>query len=198
MSASSNLRLRAPARATHPAEPVRLPGGPGVLSLLREDWRVHDRDWTRPGFRALAAYRLGYWRRGLPAPARQLLYVPVRALQRFARNHYGIELHPTARIGRRLKLPHQHGIVIHHFAVIGDDCELQHGVTLCFANRPDEAPTLGNGVRIGAGAVLYGGISIGDGATIGPNAVVTMDVPAGATVFAPPPRLIPPAGDATG
>jgi len=198
VSASPNLEIL-PSRAPRPAEPARVAGGPGVLALIREDHAAHDGDWTRAGFRALAAYRLGYWRRGLPAPFRQLLYVPFRALSRYARNHYGIELHPTARIGRRVRFPHQHGVVVHHFAEIGDDCELQHGVTLCFATRPDEAPRLGSGVRIGAGAVLYGGIEIGDGATIGPNCVVTMDVPAGATVFSPPPRVIAaPAGDADG
>lgn len=120
MSTSSNVSTRA-SRA-HPAEPIRVTGGPGVLALIREDHATHDGDWTRPGFRALAAYRLGYWRRGLPAPFRQLLYVPFRALSRYARNHYGIELHPTSRIGRRVKFPHQHGVVVHHFAEIGDDC----------------------------------------------------------------------------
>jgi serine O-acetyltransferase len=174
----------------HPAEPPRDRELGPILRQLRDELRFYG-DWSRPGFRAIAVYRLGYWRRGLGAPWRQLLYVPLRFLQRFVRNHYGIELHPTAKIGRRLDLPHQHGIVVHHFAVIGDDCSIQQGVTLCCATVFEEAPTLGNGVKIGANAVLIGGIKIGDGVTIGPNAVVSMDVPAGATVFAPPPRLIP-------
>jgi serine O-acetyltransferase len=174
----------------HPAEPPRDLAAAPILRQLRDEWRFY-RDWSRPGFRAIVVYRLGYWRRGLPAPWRQLLYLPLRFLQRFIRNHYGIELHPTAKIGQRLDLPHQHGIVVHHFAVIGDDCSIQQGVTICCATRLHEAPTLGNGVQIGANAVLIGGIQVGDNVTIGPNAVVSMDVPAGATVFAPPPRLIP-------
>lgn len=176
---------------SHPLEPERENVQRPILEQLREEWEHYGRDWSRPGFRAMVSYRLGYWRRGLAFPWRQLLYLPTRLLQRYVRNHYGIELHPTAKIGRRLSIPHQHGIVVHHFARIGDDCSLQQGVTLCCATRFHEAPSLGDGVNIAANAVLIGGIEVGDGATIGPNVVVTMNVPAGATVFAPPPRIIP-------
>lgn len=172
-------------------EPERDPVERPLLAQLREEWEHYERDWSRPGFRAIVSYRIGYWRRGLPFPWRHLLYIPARIVQRYVRNHYGIELHPTAKIGRRLSIVHQHGVVVHPFARIGDDCAIQQGVTLCCATRFDEAPTLGNGVKIAANAVLIGGIKIGDNVTIGPNAVVTMDVPAGATVFAPPPRIIP-------
>lgn len=184
------LHRAAPVRS-HPLEPERNAEQRPLLTQLREEWEYYDREWSRPGFRAMVSYRFGYWRRGLAFPWRQLLYVPGRILQRYVRNHYGIELHPTAQIGQRLNIVHQHGIVIHHFARIGDDCSIQQGVTLCCATRLHEAPRLGNGVKIGANAVLIGGIEIGDNATIGPNAVVTMNVPAGATVFAPPPRIIP-------
>ena len=87
----------------------------------------------------MVVYRLGYWRRGLAFPWRQLLYVATVILQRYVRNHYGIELHPTAKIGRRLSFPHQHGIVVHHYARIGDDCSIRQGVTLCCATRFHEA-----------------------------------------------------------
>jgi serine O-acetyltransferase len=184
-------------REAHPAEPERGAAQTPFLTQLRDEWDFYEGEWSRAGFRAIVVYRLGYWRRGLDFPWRQLLYLPTRFLQRYVRNHYGIELHPTARIGRRLALPHQHGIVVHHFAAIGDDCSIQQGVTICCATRLDEAPTLGNGVKIGANAVLMGRIHVGDNATIGPNTVVTMDVPGGATVFAPPPRLIPASGDAS-
>src|SRR5688572_29977331 len=95
-----------------PAEPPRDAVAAPILRQLRDEWRFYG-DRSRPGFRAFVVYRLGYWRRGLSAPWRQLLYCPLRFLQRYGRNHYGIELHPTAKIGRRLDLPHQHGIVVH-------------------------------------------------------------------------------------
>lgn len=163
---------------------------PGLLATLREDWEANGRDWSRAGFRALAAYRFNHWRRERSAPVRRGLYLPARTLYRYARNRYGIELPPTATIGRRLRLPHQHGIVVHELAVIGDDCTIQQGVSLCFATDPSEAPTLGNGVQVGANAVIYGRVTVGDGASVGPNTVVTTDVPAGATLFAPPARVI--------
>jgi serine acetyltransferase len=185
--------FRAPLAKIHPLEPERDGVQRPLFAQLREEWEHYERDWSRPGFRAMVSYRFGYWRRGLPSPWRQLLFLPARILQRYVRNHYGIELPPTAKIGRRLSIPHQHGIVIHHFARIGDDCWIHQGVTLgaYSMSRLHESPTLGDRVRVASNAVVIGGITVGEGATIGPNTVVTMDVPAGSTVFAPPPRIIP-------
>jgi serine O-acetyltransferase len=111
---------------------------------------------------------------------------------RFVRNHYGVELPVTAAIGRRVIIGHQAGIVIHAHAVIGDDCFLRQNVTLGAINaeRGDEAPTLGRGVSLGCGAVILGGITIGDRARIGPNTVVMTDVPADTSVFTSAPRMI--------
>jgi serine acetyltransferase len=185
--------VRSPLAKVHPLEPDRDDAQRPLVPQLREEWELYERDWSRPGFRAMVAYRFGYWRRGLHFPWRQLLYLPARTLQRYVRNHYGIELPPTAKIGRRLSIPHQHGIVVHHFARIGDDCVIQSGVILgaYSVSRLHESPTLGDRVAVGANAVVIGGITVGDRATIGPNTVVTMDVPAGSTVFASPPRIIP-------
>ncbi len=85
---------------------------------------------------------------------------------------------------------HQPGVVIADNAVIGDDCLIRQNVTIGSAVEYGPAPKLGNRVRIGAGAVLIGGITVGDDVVIGPNAVVTEDVPAGATVLSPRPRVI--------
>jgi serine O-acetyltransferase len=114
----------------------------------------------------------------------------------FVRNCCGIELPHTARVGRRFLIGHQSGIVIHHNAVIGDDCLVRQNVTIGAgtASNADRAPRLGNGVEIGAGAAIIGPVTIGDHVRIGPNAVVTMNVPAGSIVVAPPPRVIVPPG----
>jgi serine O-acetyltransferase len=112
---------------------------------------------------------------------------------RFVRNHYGIELSETTIVGRRFKISHQNGIVIHPKAVFGDDCEVRQNVTIGESGRPDrygEAPRFGNRVKIGAGAAVIGKIVIGDDVTIGPNATVMTNIPAGTIVCAPPPRLI--------
>src|SRR5919202_1715094 len=92
-----------------------------LISLIAEDYRAHECDWTRPGFRALAVYRFGVWRmtianRFIRAPF-SVLY---RAAFRYCRNLYGIEIPYSAKIGRGVVFEHQGGIVIHGASVIGD------------------------------------------------------------------------------
>ena len=171
--------------------------GYGIATLIQqvcEDWRIHHRDWTLPGFRAVTVYRYGNWANGRPKGILQSILCRVhRVMYRYVRNQYGIELPATTRVGRRLLLGHQSGIVIHPHAEIGDDCMIRQNVTIGSAT-PDrvfqEAPKLGNRVQVGAGAVIVGKVTIGDGARIGPTAVVLTNVPAGASVFVAPPRSI--------
>ena len=164
-----------------------------VTSLIREDYATNNRRWSSPGFRALFVYRIDSWRQNLP---NRILRIPLtlmcRVAARWIRNHHGIELPPTATIGRRLRLIHWGGVVVHKHATLGDDCILLHGVTLGATGEVDraKAPRLGNGVQVGTGAVILGAVVVGDRAKIGPNAVVTMDVPADGTAFADPARVI--------
>ena len=118
-----------------------------------------------------------------------LLY---RALFRRCRNIYGIELPYSVRLGRRVIIEHQAGIVVHGNAVIGDDCVLRQGVTIGNngVDRLQDAPVIGQRVNIGAGAKILGPVCIGDDAVIGANAVVLHDVPAGTTVVGIPARPI--------
>jgi serine O-acetyltransferase len=167
--------------------------GLGLLAQIAEDWQANGRDWTRPGFQAVAVHRFGNWRMRLqPKLVRAPFSVIYRALYRGVRNFYGIELPYTTLVGRRVVIEHQGGIVIHGNAVIGDDCILRHNVTLGNRkrDRPIEAPRLGNGVNVGAGAKILGEIVIGDGAQIGANAVVCADVPEGAIAVGIPARVI--------
>ncbi len=168
-----------------------------LLDQIREDWLYNGEEWTRPGFRALAMYRFGVWRMTIKSRLlRAPLSVLYRSLHRLVRNHYGIELHYTAKLGERVVIAHQGGIVIHEFAEIGNECVIRQGVTIGAAGQflNNDAPKLGRGVTLGAGAVVMGNVKIGDGAKIGPNAVVTIDVPAGALAVAPPARVIEPGG----
>lgn len=169
----------------------------GLWAQIQEDWRSNGRDWTAPGFRALAVHRFGAWRATLrPAILRKPLSLIYYMLYRYIRNQYGIELWYTTTIGRRVRISHQSGIVIHPRAVIGDDCLIRQNVTLGavggarHSRAGEEAPTLGRDVEIGAGAVIVGKVKVGDHARIGPNVVITMNVPEGATVFAEPPRIM--------
>jgi serine O-acetyltransferase len=165
----------------------------GLLSQIREGWEVHGRDWTLPGFRAVAVYRFGVWRNGVRLRIlRKALSILYQTLYRYVRNHYGIELPDETIVGRRLRISHQNGIVIHPHAEIGDNCLIRQNVTIGAVShaRGWEAPKLGNGVQVGCGAAILGQVTIGDGASIGPNAVVMTDVPAGATVVAPASRIV--------
>jgi serine O-acetyltransferase len=166
---------------------------PGFWRLIHEDYVAHGRDATRAGFQALAIHRFGVWRmRVQPKLLRAPLSVAYRALYRTVRNVYGIELPYSARIGRRVVFEHQHGIVVHGQTVIGDDCIIRQGVTLGIRSmeRLAEAPVLGRGVNVGAGAKIIGPVHVGDGAAIGANAVVLKDVPAGALAIGVPATLV--------
>jgi serine O-acetyltransferase len=168
---------------------------PGLLKQIAEDWNAHGRDWSRPGFHAVAVHRFGNWRMNVkPKLLRAPLSVLYRAMFRGVRNFYGIELPYSAQVGRRVVIEHQSDIVIHGNSVIGDDCIIRQGVTL--GNRsleqPFDAPHLGKGVNVGAGAKILGKVVIGDGAQIGANAVVRSDVPAGAVAVGIPARVVSP------
>jgi serine O-acetyltransferase len=115
-----------------------------------------------------------------------------RFVSHWSRFLTGIEIHPGAKIGRRVFIDHGMGVVIGETAELGDDCTLYHGVTLGGTtwNKGKRHPTLMQGVVIGAGAKVLGPIVIGEGAKIGSNAVVVKDVPAGATALGIPARVI--------
>src|SRR5579864_4765058 len=143
-----------------------------------------------PGFQALLFYRLAHslWQHGW--------YLCGRFVSHVGRVMTGIEIHPGAKIGRRLFIDHGMGVVIGETAEIGDDCTLYNGVTLG-GTRPSREqggqkrhPTLGNDVIVGSGARVLGPIRIGDGARIGAAAMVLKEVPDGATMVGNPARQV--------
>ncbi|MGU1728258.1 serine O-acetyltransferase [Pseudomonas aeruginosa] len=139
-----------------------------------------------PGLHAVWLHRLahGLWTSGWKWLA--------RLVSNFGRWMTGIEIHPGARIGRRFFIDHGMGIVIGETAEIGDDVTLYQGVTLGGTtwNKGKRHPTLGNNVVVGAGAKVLGPFTVGEGAKVGSNAVVTKEVPPGATVVGIPGWII--------
>ena len=139
-----------------------------------------------PGMHAVWLHRAAHalWRREWKWLA--------RCVSNFSRWLTGIEIHPGATIGRRFFIDHGMGIVIGETAEIGDDVTLYQGVTLGGTswNAGKRHPTLENGVVVGAGAKVLGPFTVGAGAKIGSNAVVTKAVPAGATAVGIPGRII--------
>ncbi len=137
-----------------------------------------------PGFQAVLIYRLSnlMWKAKLKLIA--------RITANIGRIITGIEIHPAAKIGKKLFIDHGIGVVIGETAVIGNGCTLYHGVTLGGVSweQGKRHPTLGDDVIIGAGAKVLGPISVGNGSKIGSNAVVLEDVPTGSTVVGIPAR----------
>ena len=139
-----------------------------------------------PGLHAVLWHRLahGLWRRGMRLPA--------RVASHFGRMLTGIEIHPAAKLGRRLIIDHGMGVVIGETAEVGDDVYLYHQVTLggTSSEQGKRHPTLGNGVIVGAGAKILGAVTIGDNARVGANAVVVQPVAANETVVGIPARPV--------
>ena len=169
-----------------------------MLSRLRSDIQcILDRDpaarstWEvitcYPGLHALILHRRAHWcwQHGLKWLGRFISHI--------ARFLTGIEIHPGARIGERVFFDHAMGVVVGETAEIGDGCTIYQGVTLggtALYKGAKRHPTLGRNVVVGAGAQVLGGFTVGDGAKVGSNAVVTKPVPAGATAVGNPARII--------
>ncbi len=169
-----------------------------MFTQLREDIDcIHQRDPAArsrieiltcyPGLHAILVHRVahGLWRRGWLWAGRFVSHL--------GRLLTGIEIHPGARIGRRVFIDHGFGVVIGETAVVGDDCTIYQGVTLGgtrLYKGEKRHPTLEEGVVVGAGAQILGGFTVGAHARIGSNAVVIKPVPAGATAVGNPARII--------
>jgi serine O-acetyltransferase len=165
----------------------------GLWQQIKEDWNAHGRDWTKPGFRAVAVQRFGVWRMKVePKLLRAPLSILYRSLYRKIRNTYGIDLPYSVKLGRRVVIEHQSAIIIHGSCTIGDDCIIRQGVTLGnrYLEKPLESPQLGDRVNVGAGAKILGKVNLGDDVNIGANAVVLSDVPAGKTAVGIPAKIL--------
>lgn len=156
---------------------------------LREFFRsVKQRDpAVKNGLQVLLFYSgvhaIIYFRVASFLYARGLRFV-AEWISHLARLRTGVEIHPSAKIGKNLFIDHGHGVVIGETAQIGDNCTIYQGVTLGGTGKEQgkRHPTLLNNVVVGAGAKVLGNITIGNNVKIGANAVVLVDVPDNCTV----------------
>ncbi len=139
-----------------------------------------------PGFKALRSHKKAYWfyNHNMPFIA--------RAISQRSAHKTGIEIHPGAKIGRRVVIDHGHGIVIGETAEVGDDVMIYQGVTLGGTGKDigKRHPTVESGVMIGAGAKVLGPITIGKNAKIAAGAVVVKDVEPNCTVVGVPGEIV--------
>lgn len=139
-----------------------------------------------PGPKAIGLHRLAHFF------YRWHFFFLARLISEFSRWLTLIEIHPGARIGKNLFIDHGSGVVIGETAIIGDHCMIYHGVTLggVSLSQFKRHPTLENNVLVGAGAKVLGAITIGQGAKVGANSVVTKDVEPGTSVVGIPAKTM--------
>jgi serine O-acetyltransferase len=150
----------------------------------RSSWEVLT---CYPGLHAIVMHRWSAWwlRHGFHWVARWVSHL--------ARFLTGIEIHPGAKVGRRVFIDHGMGVVVGETAEIGDDCTIYQGVTLggtSLTRGAKRHPTLGRGVIVSANSMVLGGFTVGDGARVGAGAVVLKEVPPGATAVGNPARIL--------
>lgn len=138
------------------------------------------------GLHAIWGYRIAhwFWERDFRLIA--------RLISQFVRFLTGVEIHPGAKIGRRLFIDHGMGVVIGETCEIGDDVTLYQGVTLGGTGKEKgkRHPTIGNNVLIASGAKVLGSFKIGDNSKIGAGSVVLREVPPNSTVVGIPGRVV--------
>jgi serine acetyltransferase len=163
------------------------PEGIGLWSLLAEDFRTHGSDPRAAGFWVVALHRLGNRRMAVRSRAlRAPLTVLYRAAYRASIALWGIDLPYNVKVGRRLRLGH-HGCMHIGARQIGDDVVIRHSVTIGLIRVNAAAfPAIGSRVEIGPGACIVGAVNVGDDCVIGPNTVVTEDLPPGSDVLGVP------------
>jgi serine O-acetyltransferase len=144
-----------------------------------------------PGVHAVQSHRRAHW------CYRHNLHFLGRLISQWSRFWTGIEIHPGARLGRRLVIDHGMGIVIGETAEVGDDVLLYQGVTLGGTGKDQgkRHPTIGSNVLIGSGAKVLGPFKVGDNSRIAAGAVVLNEIPPDCTAVGVPARVVRIAGE---
>jgi serine O-acetyltransferase len=139
-----------------------------------------------PGLHAVLLHRVSSW------CYRRQRFVLARLISQLARFLTGIEIHPGARIGKRLFIDHGLGVVIGETVEVGDDVLLYQGVTLGGTGnqRGKRHPTIGNRVVVGTNASVLGNITLGNDVKVGAGSIVVHSVPDKATVVGIPGRVV--------
>lgn len=153
------------------------PPGLGLLALLREDLTTHGSVWEQ-GFWAISVHRFGNWRMGLPKLIRPVFTILYNMAFKWVEISAGITLPYTVLLGRRVRIWHHGGMILHAYR-IGDDVHIRQNTTFGVARRDElhALPTIESGVDLGCGVAVLGRVTIGQGSVVGANAVVLKDIP---------------------
>jgi len=170
---------------------------PHLVSLIREDIsNVMEHDPAAKsrlevflcyaGLQAVWFYRVNHWLWN------HRLFLMGRWFSQIARLLTGVEIHPGAKLGRRLFIDHGMGVVIGETAIVGNDVTLYQGVTLGGTGKEHgkRHPTIEDNVVVGGGAKILGNIVVGKNCRIGAGSVVLRSVPDDSTVVGVPGHII--------
>jgi serine O-acetyltransferase len=168
------------------------PPGLGLLALVREDLATHEGALFEQGFWALAVHRFGNWRMSVrPKLLRAPFSLLYKCLYKIVEWTCGISLPYTVRVGRRVRIWH-HGGMILHAASIGDDVTIRQNTTFGVARTDHnfELPIIDDRADLGVGVSVLGAVRVGKGAVVGAHAVVLTDIPDRAVAVGIPARVV--------
>ncbi len=168
------------------------PPGIGLWKLLREDLQTHDGNPFEQGFWAVSVHRFGNWRMAFRWKiVRAPLTLVYLFLFKVVEWTCGITLPYTTKLGRRVRLWHHSGMILHARS-IGDDVHIRHNTTFGVLRRGENTaiPSIGDRVEIGCGVSVLGGVRVGSGAVIGAHSLVLCSIPDGATAVGAPARMV--------
>ena len=168
------------------------PADIGFVPLLLEDLRTHEGNLLEQGFWAVAVHRFGNWRMGFRW---KLVRAPLTVLyllaSKFVEWTCGITLPYVTKLGRRVRIWHHSGMILHARS-IGNDVHIRHNTTMGVVRRNDNCaiPVIGDRVDIGCGVSILGAVRIGSDAVIGAHSVVLRSIPEGATAVGIPAYVV--------
>lgn len=166
-----------------------------LREILLEDFGAYNRRLVEPGLWAVVIHRFGARIEKIDPP---LLRRPAETAHKLLSTAvdwvWGINLPRTMRLGRRVRIWHN-GSILLNARSIGNDVQIRHDTTFGSVSmkdsaRPECLPVIEDGAEVGSGVCILGDVTVGRGAIVGANAVVLKSVPAGATVFGVPARIV--------
>lgn len=161
---------------------------PALRRLVTADWRANPRDYKSR--LVLLGFRLAQRAMGKPDRLRLRAVLPVMIYRAWTEWALALELRPRTRVGGGLTIYHGFALTVNDHAVIGSRVTLRNSITIGNRTPGGGCPRIGDGVELGAGAIVIGAIEIGAGAKIGAGAVVVKDVRPGASVVGNPAREV--------